>query len=257
MLQAVQASPAVRRGPSGKVECRNYKTDFSKSMDGWVNTYGGSKTYTRNGNGLEMKIMPPSQYVRKFDENQGLPYNQEAGQGPTFNATTYMHYGKFTARAKTTPVGGAVTAMILIGDGSDEIDFELIGADGTHAQSNFFWGKKIVYGKNGKNHEVPGDQTHEAFHDYTIDWSPDRIIWSIDGQPVRTLNKADTCEANGVCKYPTQPSRIQLGLWDGSTEPGTAQWAWGPIDWSKHDSITAYIKSVESECNPEYNTIIS
>lgn len=56
-----------------------------------------------------------------------LPYNKEAGRGPTFNSTTYMHYGKFSAKVKSSPVGGAITAVILIADGGDEIDFELIG----------------------------------------------------------------------------------------------------------------------------------
>lgn len=56
-----------------------------------------------------------------------LPYNSDAGVGPTFNSTTYMHYGKFTAVAKAAPKGGAVTAFILIADNRDEIDFEFTG----------------------------------------------------------------------------------------------------------------------------------
>jgi beta-glucanase (GH16 family) len=38
-----------------------------------------------------------------------------------------MQYGTFEATVKSAPVGGAVTAIILIADGGDEIDFELLG----------------------------------------------------------------------------------------------------------------------------------
>jgi beta-glucanase (GH16 family) len=55
-----------------------------------------------------------------------LPYNKFEGSGFTFNATTYMQYGRFTASIKSAKVPGAVTAVILIADNGDEIDFELL-----------------------------------------------------------------------------------------------------------------------------------
>ena len=38
-----------------------------------------------------------------------------------------MQYGNFSASIKSASVGGAVTAVILIADNGDEIDFELLG----------------------------------------------------------------------------------------------------------------------------------
>lgn len=55
-----------------------------------------------------------------------VPYNKFEGKGFTFNATSYMQYGKFSAQIKSANVPGAVTAVILIADNGDEIDFELL-----------------------------------------------------------------------------------------------------------------------------------
>lgn len=55
-----------------------------------------------------------------------LPYNTNAGSGCTVNATTYMQYGKFSATLKSAGEPGAVTAVILMADNGDEIDFELL-----------------------------------------------------------------------------------------------------------------------------------
>ena len=38
-----------------------------------------------------------------------------------------MLYGRFSATVKASKIGGAITAVILIADGGDEIDFELLG----------------------------------------------------------------------------------------------------------------------------------
>lgn len=55
-----------------------------------------------------------------------MPYNKYVGKGFTFNATTYMQYGKFTATLKSANVPGAVTAVILMADNGDEIDYEIL-----------------------------------------------------------------------------------------------------------------------------------
>ncbi|RCI01697.1 hypothetical protein CU098_001308, partial [Rhizopus stolonifer] len=59
-----------------------------------------------------------------------------------------------------------------------------------------------------------------------------------------------------VHEYPTNPARVSIGLWDGSSAGGTARWARGPIDWNQHpEPITAYVKAVEIVCDPQHNTI--
>jgi beta-glucanase (GH16 family) len=75
----------------------------------------------------------------------------------------------------------------------DEIDIELVGGDKEHWQTNVFApsteDRKPHYGKLSSVQNVPGAfPTIEEFHSYSIDWSPERIIWSVDGQAVRTLS---------------------------------------------------------------------
>ncbi|KAI9488808.1 concanavalin A-like lectin/glucanase domain-containing protein [Zychaea mexicana] len=238
-----------------KPDCKNYNTDFRVSTEGWSAENTVQDTYDITDGGIKMNLMPPRQYVRMHDAQSAfhyLPYNKYEGRGPTFNASSYMHYGRVSATVKSANVGGAITAVILIGDGGDEIDFELLGG-----MSNYFWGHEVLYTVNGGYHEVAGGPVFDEYHTYTIDWTPDRIDWYIDGTLVRTKEKKDTCDGAGVCKFPSEPARIQIGLWDGSIESGTAQWSRGPIAWEQHDVISAYIQKIESVCNPEYNNVVA
>lgn len=56
------------------------------------------------------------------------------------------------------------------------------------------------------------------------------IVWSIDGNVVRTANRADTVSANDPSKtwFPNTPSQLQFSVWDtASSAPGTINWAGG------------------------------
>lgn len=57
----------------------------------------------------------------------------------TLMATThYVWYGQVSATLQTSQGAGVVTAFILMSDVKDEIDFEFVGVDTGHAQSNFY-----------------------------------------------------------------------------------------------------------------------
>lgn len=43
-----------------------------------------------------------------------------------------------------------------------------------------------------------------------LDWQPDQLQWLVDGNVIRTLNRTSTIDSNGVSRYPSTPSRIQL-----------------------------------------------
>lgn len=132
--------------------CTNVDTNFSKDIGDWFEQYGQDDTWKKTKQGLEMIILPPKNKTTLLDYETangkntrslllwyiyiltiiiflGLPYNVEEGRGPTFNATDYMLYGSFSAVVKSSKIGGAVTAVILIADDGDEIDFELLGGD--------------------------------------------------------------------------------------------------------------------------------
>ena len=73
------------------------------------------------------------------------------------------------------------------------------------------------------------------FHNYTIDWDTERIIWSIDGREVRRLNYDEAVPVGGR-NYPQTPARVRIGLWAGGDEgnpEGTVEWAGGETDYKK------------------------
>ena len=107
-------------------------------------------------------------------------------------------------------------------DIKDEIDWEFPGAATTEAQTNYFWQGVIrkhpsQYLPDLPEQSLAADQTQGTtvkgltdtfnnYHDYTIDWQPDTLTWSIDGNVVRTLKRSDTVDN----RYPNTPSRVQL-----------------------------------------------
>jgi hypothetical protein len=99
--------------------------------------------------------------------------------------------------------------------------------------------------------------TFANYHTYEIDWTPDTVTWSIDGQVGRTLKRADTWnETTSQWMFPQTPSRIQLSLWPGglaSNGQGTIDWAGGLVDYNSPDVISngyfyAAFESVTVKC---------
>ncbi|CAG8557569.1 3134_t:CDS:2, partial [Scutellospora calospora] len=173
------------------------------------------------------------------------------------NSTYMMHYGTVSIEMKACGVGGVITALCTMSKGGDELDWETVGKDITHAQTDFFYRGIHQTGIDFFTHSIPGGGTIDSdFHTYTIEWGPEKTIWSIDGFVVRTLEKDSTLE-NGIYKYPSQPSHIQISIWDGSGSNGTSQWSNGPIDWNKSPGMySSYIKKVSITCDPKYNYVI-
>lgn len=179
----------------------------------------------------------------------------ETNGGTRISSTRYLHYGKVTATLKTGKWGGVVTAFITMSDIKDEIDWEFPGAATTEGQTNFFWQGVIPEQTHGDTTKDLSD-TFANYHDYTIDWQPDTLTFSVDNNVVRTI-KASDFQAGGINQYPNTPSRIQVSIWPAgidSMPPGTVQWAGGMINWQDGDYQSAghfytLLKSVQIECS--------
>jgi len=179
----------------------------------------------------------------------------ESNGGTRISSTRYVHYGTITAKLKTGRWAGVVTAFITMSDVKDEIDWEFPGTKTTEGQSNFFWQGVIPDKTAGATHGDLSD-TFSNYHEYTIDWQPDALTWSIDGKVLRTLKKDQTVGADGITRYPSTPSRVQLSLWpagiNGSAQ-GTVDWAGGMINWDDPDyksagQFYALVNSVTIKC---------
>ncbi|CAG8692157.1 9257_t:CDS:2 [Dentiscutata erythropus] len=262
------SSPAAPSSGQKNV-CRSFKDNFKnsrivsqKKYNGnpasadWIDTCEVAGTYSTSGGQLTANLLKPSNEKRTKGK-EGY-YNKNLGQGLSFNSTYKMLYGTVSMKTKACGVGGVVTALVTMSDNGDEIDWELVGKDVKHCQSNYFYDRILIYGVNGGVHQVPsGGAIDSGFHTYTIDWKPDSITWLVDGKSIRVLQRSSTYK-NGTYRFPCHPSYVQIGIWDGSGAEGTAQWANGPIEWTKQPSkLESYIEEVSVSCDPTYNTVIT
>lgn len=202
------------------------------------------------GGGVDLVLNPAAGPVAVSHDGQT---NDKLGDGATLNSTFALLYGKVTFTVTATDVPGSVTALVLLGaTTADEIDIEILGGDPSHWQTNVFrpapGEAEPLYGVFGGIEFYPKG-TAGSTHTYVVDWSPERIVWSVDGQIARTLTPDQTLHGE-YRHYPSALSRIQVGLWDASSPVATSQWAKGPIPWEQRQNkpISALIKSIMVEC---------
>ena len=176
-----------------------------------------------------------------FDKDGAQFTIAKSMQSPTMSSKWYMMFGHYDVVMKAAPGTGIVSSLVLLSDDLDEVDWEWLGADDQHVQSNYYGkGNTAVYDR-GANLTNPGAQ--DDFHTYSVDWTADHLTWSIDGQVLRTL----TPETADTDQYPQSPMQLKLGSWpagDPSQPAGTRTWAGGDVDYTK-GPFTMTVKSIK------------
>ncbi|KAL0145045.1 glycoside hydrolase family 16 protein [Mucor lusitanicus] len=255
-LCAVALFGAVASAATTLNQCTSGTTKFSEGLGDWTEERGLTNGWKITDQGLVMTLEAPKKIVRMTNSSDNNnPYNKYASPtSPNFIYSTLLHYGSVSFDLQAAGKAGAVTAAVLLAPGGDEIDFEMLGADHNKVQTNFFYGSNPIYGVNSADTEV-NINTASGTHNYTVDWSPERIEFFVDGKLIRTVENKDDCDKNGDCTYPTHAAAVQIGLWDSSAVSSTTEWAKGPIDWTTGETISATVKSVTVNCNPKYNDV--
>ncbi|KAJ2272587.1 putative glycosidase CRH2 [Coemansia sp. RSA 371] len=171
------------------------------------------------------------------------------GFGATVTNTRAIQYGTVTAVMRSGSVSGGVVSSFIIRNDKlgDEIDFEFVGADKSTVESNYYWHDQLDYTKMVKS-QVLSDTTKND-HTYQIQWTPDQIVWVVDGNAFRTVKRSETWDAgSGTFKYPDSEAYVSFSIWDGgSGAQGTADWAGGAIQWGQGPFV-AGVKSVDIDC---------
>nr|VWO96434.1 Carboxylic ester hydrolase (EC [Ganoderma boninense] len=205
-------------------------------------------SYELSARGLSLCLDKPSGEVVTKDH-----VNSKVAEGSTFNSTFTVLYGRVTYNFSGPAIPGVVSAAILLAQTDDEIDIELLGGRPTQWQTNIFapapFETTPLYNTFSSLQDYPRNpKSVQDMHSYTIDWSPERIVWSVDGSDVRTL-RAEETGVDGTFHYPSHPARLQFGIWDASTPAGTSEWARGPINWaSAPRRMGAVFDGIEVEC---------
>ena len=107
-----------------------------------------------------------------------------------------------------------------------------------------------------RSENLTTSNTFQNEHTYTIDWQPDSITWSIDGEERRKVSKDDYYnETSKTYDFPQTPSRVMLSVWPAglpSNGEGTIEWAGGLVDWDSEYMQNGYyyalVKDVTVEC---------
>nr|GEY04476.1 probable xyloglucan endotransglucosylase/hydrolase protein 23 [Tanacetum cinerariifolium]GEY31563.1 probable xyloglucan endotransglucosylase/hydrolase protein 23 [Tanacetum cinerariifolium] len=189
-----------------------------------------------------------------LDNGNLITLSLDKNSGSGFESKNEYLFGKLSMQLKLIHKNsaGTVTSYYLSSKGPtwDEIDFEFFGnlsGDPYVLNTNVF--------TQGKGHREQQfylwfDPTID-FHTYTILWNPHRIIWSVDGIPIREF-KND--ELRGVPFPKNQPMKIYATLWDAegwATRGGLVK-----TDWSQAP-FTASYKNFSSEACIVYSGVSS
>lgn len=169
------------------------------------------------------------------------------GDSPTIRSKFYFFWGRTEVLLQVAPGKGIVSSMMWLSNDLDEVDWEFLGSNTTHAQTNYF-GKGEQDWHNGA--AFPMDGMQDDFHNYTCNWTKDKLEWYIDSNLVRTLTPD---EANSTRNYPQTPMRMSIGIWAGgdpSLPEGTREWAGGDTDYDA-GPYDMYVKSAYVE---DYST---
>ncbi|OBT84351.1 hypothetical protein VE02_07256 [Pseudogymnoascus sp. 03VT05] len=216
--------PLVKDCPEEPALGMSYNFDFTQESNGstW-NVEAGNANYQKDG------VL--------------LPINARK-QAPTLVSQFTILFGRVEVHMKAARGQGIVSSIVLLSKDLDEIDWELIGGNETHVQSNYFGKGNDTLFDRALWHPV--NKPMDEFHNYTVLWTAKQLDYFIDTEKVRTLMYED---ALGGKNYPQTPMTVKLGVWAGGdpdNSKGVIEWAGGETNYDQVP-FHMYVKSAAIE----------
>ena len=206
---------------------------------------GGNATYNFNTSRADTSVWNETAGKVKYTTHAGEFTINGQGDSVTISTQYFLFFGRVEIVAKPAPGQGIVSSIVLESADLDEVDIEWIGGNNTHWQSNYFGKGNTTSYDRAIWHPIYDPQN--VWHNYTVDWTKERIEWWVDDDLIRTLKYED---ANGGDNFPQTPMNLKLGIWSGgdpdNNNQGTIEWAGGETNF--HDApFTMYIQQVYTE----------
>ena len=127
-------------------------------------------------------------------------------------------YGRFEARIKPPSASGYLSSFFTYHDFEsssewNEIDVEILGRYNHNVQVTSIGPNQKI---RNSHQWVPFD-THQDFHVYAFEWTPDYIAWFIDGNEVYRQDDAFIADFH-------YPQKIMMNIWKPAWEPWAGPW---------------------------------
>ncbi|KAF2273456.1 uncharacterized protein EI97DRAFT_158415 [Westerdykella ornata] len=192
---------------------------------------GGNATFRFNDTLYDKIWEKRNQGKVDWSEKGATMTVERSGDSPQLVSKFYMLFGRVTVIMKAARGRGIISTAILQSETLDEIDWEFKG-DNTTAMTNYYGkGHNETLGR-GADYEMAPPQ--DEFHNYTLDWTKERLQWWLDGKMLRELKYGD---AQGGKEYPQTPMNIRIGIWAAGDKdkngPGVVEWAGGETDFKQ------------------------
>jgi hypothetical protein len=157
---------------------------------------------------------------------------------------TPQRHGRFEARMRFAAGDGIVSSLFLWKPGSEladaywnEIDIEKVGADCQGYSSNAIYGNPEL---QSTLRVSSSSDLCSAYHTHSIEWTPEHLIWLLDGVEQRRLTPAELAAFEDNAPTGMQ---IRFNLWVGDASFGgvfasSSLPARQYIDWVGYSSFT-------------------
>lgn len=159
----------------------------------------------------------------------GLAHAAISLSGVEIYSKSSVRYGRWEIRMKAAATPGSVSSFFTYYPDSykglptpwREIDIEVLGNKPTGFQSNIITGDAGSKTVSEKYHASTADLSQD-FHTYVLDWTPDSVVWRLDGKMLRKTMNQQTADLQDSLET------FRMNVW-GSNSPG---WV-GALDTAK------------------------
>lgn len=169
-----------------------------------------------NNNPPTRPVVEDSDYNTVYDLTPYKFYGAEIDTKESFT------YGRFEARMKMAYAPGCISSMFLYYDNSwkgggepwNEIDIEIIGKSSQSFQSNIITGSN-EHKVTSENIHPLGFATNNDYHTYVIEWTPEYVLWTVDGIQIRKTDlQTDTKQQ---VKALVEAQSLRFNLWSSKS----------------------------------------